>query len=149
MQNVLRSSFWPRILALKTAENQGFSLHLVASPLSRLHQSWAPLSPTPISAQSDASPKSLCPNNGKVVNTYDTLARLTATRLRSQGNTDLNKHEYVYSNRDDENWLEASQLCRIEAVHRDKVRGPQVHVWRGSKLAPRAKVTSEAAREMR
>ncbi len=39
------------------------------------------------------------PNGGKVVNTYDTLARLTATRLRRQDNTDLNKHEYQYNNR--------------------------------------------------
>jgi hypothetical protein len=39
------------------------------------------------------------PNGGKVVNTYDTLRRLTATRLRRQDNTELNKHEYLYNNR--------------------------------------------------
>jgi hypothetical protein len=32
------------------------------------------------------------PNNGKVVNSYDTLAWITATRLRRQDNTELNKH---------------------------------------------------------
>jgi RHS repeat-associated protein len=39
------------------------------------------------------------PNSGKVTNSYDTLARLTATRLRRQDNTELNKHEYLYNDR--------------------------------------------------
>jgi hypothetical protein len=39
------------------------------------------------------------PNGGKVVNSHDTLARLSATRLRRQDNADLNNHEYQYNNR--------------------------------------------------
>jgi RHS repeat-associated protein len=41
------------------------------------------------------------PTGAKVVNSYDALARLSATRLRRQDNTILNKHEYVYNNRNE------------------------------------------------
>lgn len=39
------------------------------------------------------------PNNGKVVNSYDALSRISSTSLRRQDNVELNKHAYLYNSR--------------------------------------------------
>ena len=56
MQNLLRSSFWPPILTLRTADKRGPLIALVASLPSPPHRSQAPPSPTRISAPADTSP---------------------------------------------------------------------------------------------
>ncbi|MDB6068189.1 MAG: type secretion protein Rhs [Pedosphaera sp.] len=37
------------------------------------------------------------PNGAKIVDTYDTVARLASTTLKNSGNTNLNSHAYVYN----------------------------------------------------
>jgi YD repeat-containing protein len=37
------------------------------------------------------------PNTSYITNVYDSVARLSSTKLNNSGNTNLNKHEYLYN----------------------------------------------------
>jgi RHS repeat-associated protein len=95
---LLRSQLTLQQPNLSWVQNYGYNSSRRLTSLTATSISGTPFAYTYLGASRRVSQITF-PNNGKVVNSYDTLARLTATRLRRQDNVDLNKHEYVYNNR--------------------------------------------------
>jgi hypothetical protein len=77
MQNALASSFWPRILAVRTPSHHGPQITLGAAAPSPPHRSRAPFAYTYLGASRRVSQLTF-PNGGKIANTYDGGWNMTA-----------------------------------------------------------------------